>query len=65
MDERFDGYTIIASEKYKRYKDILAVLLDDDMTYTHEEIDEILQNEFNRPIRRYRYGIRWRNILVP
>ena len=29
---------------------ILAVLLDDDMTYTHEEIDEILQNEFNRPI---------------
>lgn len=50
MDERFDGYTIIASEKYKRYKDILAVLLDDDMTYTHEEIDEILQNEFNRPI---------------
>ena len=50
MDERFDGYTIIASEKYKRYKDILTVLLDDDMTYTHEEIDEILQNEFNRPI---------------
>lgn len=50
MDERFDGYTIIASEKYKRYKDILAVLLDEDMTYTHEEIDEILQNEFNRPI---------------
>ena len=50
MDERFDGYTIIASEKYKRYKDILVVLLDDEMTYTHEEIDEILQNEFNRPI---------------
>lgn len=50
MEERFDGYTIIASVKYKRYKDILAVLLNDDMTYTHEEIDEILHNEFNRPI---------------
>lgn len=48
--ERFDGYAIIKSERYGQYEDILRCLLDDGELYSHEDIDKLLDAEFNRPI---------------
>ena len=49
-EERFDGVTIVKSAKYKRYADILTHLLSGEQ-YTHSQIDELLKDALNQPVK--------------
>lgn len=49
--ERFDGVTIVKSAKYKRYADILTHLLNEGEQYTHSQIDELLKDALNQPVK--------------
>ena len=42
--------TLIKSEKYAGYADVLMVLLDEDVLYTKSEVERTLKNYLNRPI---------------
>lgn len=50
-EERFDGVTIVKSTKYKRYADILTHLLNEGEQYTHSQIDELLKDALNQPVK--------------
>ena len=41
-EQQFDAYAIIASDKYRRYRDLLTCLLNEDEMYTESDIDRIL-----------------------
>lgn len=41
---------LIASEKYKRYADILSITLDGGKEYTAAEVDKILADFLSRPV---------------
>lgn len=41
-EQQFDAYAIIASDKYRRYRDLLTCLLNEDEMYTESDIDKIL-----------------------
>lgn len=49
--ERFDGVTIVKSKKYKRYADILCLLLDEGKLYSHAEIDALLATAMKQPVK--------------
>lgn len=49
--ERFDALTIIQSDKYKRYADLLSLFLNDDELYSHDEIESILNRALNTPVK--------------
>ena len=47
VTEKVTKYTkdvIIASKQYKRYKDLLTVVLDANKTYTLKEVDKVLKD---------------------
>lgn len=49
-EEVFDGQTIIKSAKYKRYADILRLVLNDGELYTHQQINDILTKTLKKPV---------------
>lgn len=49
--ERFDALTIIQSDKYRRYADLLRLFLNDDEVYSHDEIESILNRALNTPVK--------------
>lgn len=51
VEQQFDAYTIIASDKYKRYRDLLSCLLEEDVMYTHSDIDKILNQALNQLVK--------------
>lgn len=50
-EQQFDAYAIIASEKYRRYRDLLTCLLDEDVMYTESAIDRILNQALKTPVK--------------
>lgn len=50
-DQQFDAYAIIASDKYRRYRDLLTCLLNEDEMYTESDIDKILNQALNTPVK--------------
>lgn len=48
----FDPVTIVTSDKYKRYANLLDAVLEHDKQYTHEEIEEIIENTLNQKVTR-------------
>lgn len=48
--ERFDGITIVKSKKYKRYADILCLLLDEGKLYSHAEIDALIAKTMKQKV---------------
>lgn len=42
---------IIASKQYKKYKDLLTVVLDANKTYTLKEVDKVLQDTLTSKIK--------------
>lgn len=50
-EQQFDAYAIIASEKYRRYRDLLTCLLDEDVMYTESDIDKILNQALKTPVK--------------
>lgn len=49
--ECFDALTIIQSDKYKRYSDLLRLYLNDDELYSHDEIEIILNRALTTPVK--------------
>ena len=50
-EQQFDAYAIIASDKYRRYRDLLTCLLNEDEMYTESDIDKILNQALNTPVK--------------
>ena len=50
-EQQFDAYAIIASDKYRRYRDLLTCLLDEDVMYTVSDIDGILNQALKTPVK--------------
>lgn len=50
-EQQFDAYAIIASDKYRRYRDLLTCLLNEDEMYTESDIDKILNQAFTTPVK--------------
>lgn len=48
---RFDGETIVKSERYRQYANLLDTLLEPDKAYSHDEIQAILDKELKRPVK--------------
>lgn len=42
VETKYTKDIIVSSKQYKRYKDLLTVVLDDNKTYTLEEVDKAL-----------------------
>lgn len=52
--EKVTKYTkdvIIASKQYKKYKDLLTVVLDANKTYTLKEVDKVLNSALTSKIK--------------
>ena len=50
-EQQFDAYAIIASDKYRRYRDLLTCLLNEDEMYTVSDIDKILNRALITPVK--------------
>lgn len=50
-EQQFDAYAIIASDKYRRYRDLLTCLLNEDEMYTESAIDKILNQALKTPVK--------------
>lgn len=50
--ERFDAITIVKSEKYKQFRDLLCIELDEDKLYSHDEIKNIIEKALARPVQK-------------
>lgn len=50
-EQQFDAYTIVASDKYRRYRDLLTCRLDENVMYTHSDIDRILNQALKTPVK--------------
>lgn len=50
-EQQFDAYAIIASDKYRRYRDLLTCLLNEDEMYTESDIDRILNQALTTPVK--------------
>ena len=50
-EQQFDSYAIIASDKYRRYRDLLTCLLNEDEMYTESDIDKILNQALQTPVK--------------
>lgn len=50
-EQQFDAYAIIASDKYRRYRDLLTCLLNEDEMYTEGDIDRILNQALQTPVK--------------
>lgn len=50
-EQQFDAYAIIASDKYRRYRDLLTCLLNEDEMYTESDIDKILNQALTTPVK--------------
>lgn len=50
-ENRFFKQQIISSETYKDHKDILRALLEDEKTYSHAEIEKIIEGFMKRKVK--------------
>ena len=50
-EQQFDAYAIIASDKYRRYRDLLTCLLNEDEMYMESAIDKILNQALKTPVK--------------
>ena len=48
---RFDGETIVKSERYKEYANLLDSVLEPDKEYSFDEIDKLLKKTLATPVK--------------
>ena len=48
--ETFDGVTIVKSDTYKEYRDLLDAKLENGVEYSHDDIKKILDKELTRNV---------------
>ena len=47
----FTKEQLIRSQTYRQYRDVLAVILEPDKTYTHKQTRQALQKFFRTPVK--------------
>lgn len=47
---QFDASSIIQSAKYRRYRDLLSVILEEDMIYTEDKVDELIKEALSKSV---------------
>ena len=50
--ERFDKVTILQSERFKRYRDILDTVLNSGQLYGADEVDKVLSDAFTHRVQK-------------
>ena len=48
---RFDALTIVTSERYKEYANLLDTILEPDKGYSYEEIDKLIKKSLANPVK--------------
>lgn len=48
---RFDALTIVTSERYKEYANLLDTILEPDKEYSYEEIDKLIKKSLATPVK--------------
>lgn len=48
---RFDALTIVTSERYKEYANLLDTILEPDKEYSHDEIDKLIKKSLANPVK--------------
>lgn len=48
---RFDALTIVTSERYKEYANLLDTILEPDKEYSYEEIDKLIKKSLANPVK--------------
>ena len=48
---RFDGETIVKSERFKEYANLLDSILEPDKEYSHDEIDKLIKKALANPVK--------------
>ena len=48
---RFDGETIVKSERYKEYANLLDSILEPDKEYSYDEIDKLIKKTLATPVK--------------
>lgn len=46
----YDGVSIVTSERYQEYANMLDTVLEPDVMYSHDDIDKILKKELKRKV---------------
>lgn len=52
VEERFDAVTIVTSEEYKQYRDLLHSQLEEGRLYTRSEIKKLIDKALNKPVKK-------------
>ena len=50
--EKMDAITIVKSERYKQYRDILFCELNEGQFYSHDDIAKILDKALSKPVKK-------------
>ena len=48
---RFDALTIVTSDRYKEYANLLDTILEPDKEYSFDEIDKLLKKTLTTPVK--------------
>ena len=48
---RFDALTIVTSERYKEYANLLDTILEPGKEYSYEEIDKLIKKSLANPVK--------------
>ena len=48
---RFDALTIVTSERYKEYANLLDTILEPNKEYSYEEIDKLIKKALATPVK--------------
>ena len=48
---RFDALTIVTSERYKEYANLLDTILEPNKEYSHDEIDKLIKKALANPVK--------------
>ena len=48
---RFDALTIVTSERYKEYANLLDTILEPDKEYSYDEIDKLIKKSLATPVK--------------
>ncbi len=48
---RFDALTIVTSERYKEYANLLDTILEPNKEYSYDEIDKLIKKSLANPVK--------------
>lgn len=50
--EKFDAVTLVKSERYRPWRDLLCAELEEGKLYSHDEIEKIIKTALAKPVQK-------------